>query len=112
MLQRAGGVAATFKAKDIVHIIDDYVGLGYSISKDDELKFIRAVAEKTSIVVDPVYSGKALYGLSKEIQKDPDAWKGHKILFIHTGGFFGLYPKKDQLLPLLPKEEIQLLSLN
>jgi hypothetical protein len=32
--------------------------------------------------------------------------EGEKVLFIHTGGVFGLYDKEKQLLDILPKETI------
>ena len=45
-------------------------------------------------------SGKAAYGLLKDIAGNPVKWKGRKILFVHTGGLLGLYDKADQLPPL------------
>ena len=45
-------------------------------------------------------SGKAAYGLLKDIAGNPVKWKGRKILFVHTGGLLGLYDKGDQLSPL------------
>ncbi|HPW41830.1 MAG TPA: D-cysteine desulfhydrase family protein, partial [Bacillota bacterium] len=42
----------------------------------------------------PVYTGKAMYGLTEEIKKGK--FKNYKnILFIHTGGLFGLFPQGD-----------------
>lgn len=42
-------------------------------------------------------SGKAAYGLLKDMAGNPAKWKGRKILFVHTGGLLGLYDKVDQL---------------
>jgi D-cysteine desulfhydrase len=36
-----------------------------------------------------VYTGKAIYALEKELQINPERFKGNKILFIHTGGIYG-----------------------
>ena len=47
--------------------------------------FITSVARETSIVLDPVYSGKAAYHMVKQLNDNPDVFKGKKILFIHTG---------------------------
>lgn len=47
------------------------------------------------------FAGKALFGLLADIRADPGAWRGRRILFIHTGGLFGLYDKESQLLPLI-----------
>lgn len=42
-------------------------------------------------------SGKATYGMLKDMAANPAKWKGRKILFVHTGGLLGLYDKVDQL---------------
>lgn len=39
---------------------------------------MQEVAEATGIVLDPVYSGKAIHGLLSEIRASPDAWRGRK----------------------------------
>jgi D-cysteine desulfhydrase len=86
--------------KDI-NIIDGYVGRGYAISRPEELKFIHDLAKLEGIILDPVYTGKAMYGLTEEIKKG--TFKDYKnILFIHTGGLFGLFPQGD-LFEFLPK---------
>ncbi len=80
--------------------IDGYKGLGYAISKADELSFIASIAAKEGIVLDPVYTGKAFYGLYQEVQKG--TFKDcENILFIHTGGQYGLFPKQEQMLEVL-----------
>ncbi|MBR1643577.1 MAG: D-cysteine desulfhydrase family protein [Butyrivibrio sp.] len=84
----------------VFSFIDGYKGRGYAISKEDELKFISKVARTEGVILDPVYTGKAFYGLYQEIQK------GHfddceNILFIHTGGLCGLFPKQEQFAEFL-----------
>lgn len=44
------------------------------------------VAAHTGIVLDPVYSGKAVHYLLKDLQANSKDWQGRKLLFIHTGG--------------------------
>lgn len=69
-------------------IIDGYQGLGYALSKDDELETISWIARLEGLVLDPVYTGKAMHGLVREIGKGN--FDGYdNILFIHTGGIFG-----------------------
>lgn len=46
-------------------------------------------------------SGKAAYGMMKDMKENPEKWEGRKILFIHTGGLLGLYDKVDQMAPLV-----------
>ena len=82
-------------SKDDMCIIDGYVGDGYAVSRTEELDFICDFAEAEGIVLDPVYTGKAMRGLYTEIK--PGTFKDSKnILFIHTGGLFGLFSKRDQ----------------
>lgn len=35
--------------------------------------------------------------MMKEMAENPSKWEGRKILFIHTGGLFGMYDKVDEL---------------
>ena len=83
------------------------VGVGYARSTDEELAFICNFGRHTGIVLDPVYGGKALYYFltnvlnPKGINFNAEITTGSKVLFIHTGGSFGLYEKQSQLLPLL-----------
>ena len=82
--------------KENIEVIDKYVGLGYAISRPEELEFIKHVARTEAVVLDPVYTGKAMYGVYNEL-KEGGALVGSKnILFIHTGGMFGLFPVSEQ----------------
>ncbi len=56
------------------------------------------------MVVDPVYSGKALYGFLKDVAAHPGVWQQKRVLFLHTGGLLSMYDKADQLLPLVQAE--------
>ena len=79
----------SFAASDI-EIIDGFLGRGYALSTKEELEFIRKVARDEGVLVDPVYTGKALFGLFQTVKKNRDAL-GKRVLFIHTGGGFGLF---------------------
>jgi len=81
--------------KEEIKIIDGYVGEGYAKSKKVELDLIKKVAENTGIILDPVYTGKAMYGLLEELKKERFSPRD-KILFLHTGGGFGLFPVKEK----------------
>lgn len=81
--------------KNDMHIIDGYVGDGYALSRPEELEFICDFAEAEGIILDPVYTGKTMRGLYTELKKG--TFKDSKnILFIHTGGIFGLFSKRNQ----------------
>ena len=47
------------------------------------------MAQREASILDPVYSGKAFYGITRELAKDPGRF-GERIVFVHTGGIFGL----------------------
>lgn len=78
-----------------IQIIDGYVGRGYALSSPDELKFLQKLAKLEGVILDPVYTGKAMFGLTEEI-KQGRLKEYHNILFIHTGGLFGLFPQKNE----------------
>ena len=48
---------------------------------EDALK----ISTATGIMLDPVYTLKGVRGMLSEIKGDPNRFKGHKILYIHTG---------------------------
>lgn len=86
--------------REEMNIIDGYKGLGYAISKDEELLFITELARKEGVILDPVYTGKAFYGLYHELKKGRFSEHKH-ILFVHTGGLFGVFPKQEQFTKVL-----------
>lgn len=66
-----------------VSIHDEDRGPAYAVASEEQLSFIVEVANQTGMILDPVYTGKALFGLAK--RKD----KPERVLFIHTGGLPG-----------------------
>lgn len=76
-------------AKDDIKIFDGFVGAGYGIVTDKEIKLIREFAQCESIIIDPVYTAKAMIGLDTIIKNK--TLPGKNVLFIHTGGIFGLF---------------------
>lgn len=77
-----------------IKIIDGYVGEGYGLSRNEEIEFIKKFAMMEGIILDPVYTGKAMYGLYNEFKKGTFEGK-KKILFIHTGGLYGIFSKSN-----------------
>ena len=83
-----------------IAVIDGYVGDGYALNRPEEIEFIAQIAKSEGVILDAVYTGKAFRGLCDQIQQGNFNRKD-KILFIHTGGHFGLFPKRklfDQFL--------------
>ena len=74
------------------HLINDaYQGEGYGMTNQEQIDFIKWVANMEGILLDPVYTGKCFYGLIEDVKagKLNDV---ESILFIHTGGVFGIEP--------------------
>jgi D-cysteine desulfhydrase len=72
----------------------DYVGAGYSRPTDSMVEAVKLLARTEGILLDPVYSGKAMAGLVDLVRKDSFP-KGSNILFLHTGGSAALYAYMD-----------------
>ncbi|CAI9754054.1 unnamed protein product [Fraxinus pennsylvanica] len=94
------GLQAGVSSRTIV-TIQNAKGLGYAMNTTEELKFVQEIAEASGVVLDPVYSGKAAYGMIRDMAENPKNWEGRRILFIHTGGLLGLFDKTQELAPLV-----------
>lgn len=82
--------------REAVVCLDRWVGGGYSIPTDEMVEAVRMLATLESVLLDPVYTGKAMAGLigmarSGEIGAD------ERVLFVHTGGAPALYAYEDVL---------------
>ena len=66
----------------------------YAVSWPEERDLIRETARRTGIVLDPVYTGKVFFGLMDQVRKGRFA-AGDRILFLHTGGIYGLLAQAD-----------------
>ena len=73
-------------------LFEEYVGIGYALSRPEELEHIKRLARLEATVFDPVYTGKATYGMVCELREGGRLRTSENILFIHTGGLFGLFP--------------------
>ena len=90
----------SFSRERDIEIVDGYVGRGYGLSRPEELDLLCELARIEGIFLDPVYTLKAFYGMTQEIRKNPTAF-GKRIIFVHTGGLFGLFVKGAELKPHL-----------
>ena len=68
----------------------DYVGPGYGMPTPGMTEAVLMLARLEGILLDPVYSGKAMAGLIDLIRKGQFA-KDERVVFLHTGGAVGLY---------------------
>ena len=68
----------------------DYGGAGYGLPGADTLDAIRLMARTEGILLDPVYSGKAMAGLL-DLCRRGSFKAGETIVFLHTGGSAALF---------------------
>lgn len=79
-----------------VRVNDKYIGPGYAAAEPAVFAAIRRVAALEGLVLDPVYTGKAFHGMLKEIERGAYAGASD-LIFVHTGGIFGLLAQRDQV---------------
>ena len=79
-----------------IEVNDSYIGPGYGQATPEVFATIRLLARTQGLVLDPVYSGKAFHGLLEEIRRGTFA-AASDLVFIHTGGIFGLLAQADAL---------------
>jgi D-cysteine desulfhydrase len=82
---------------DDINVIGGHVGPGYAKADQEVYDFIKNVAIETGIVLDPVYTAKALLGLIKELNRDGYKKFGENVLFIHTGGIYSIFNHSKEL---------------
>ena len=68
----------------------DYVGPGYGQPTAGMTEAVLMLARLEGVLLDPVYSGKAMAGLIDLIRKG-EIGKGETVVFLHTGGAVGLF---------------------
>ena len=90
--QEKYGLEFSYGPEDYV-MIDGYHGLGYALSTEEEAEFIVRTALQDGVILAPVYTGKAFWGMCLEIERGNQVF-GENICFIHTGGLFGPFPKR------------------
>lgn len=79
--------------EDVV-VFDGYVGPGYSLPTQSMVDAVQLLARTEAILMDPVYTGKAMAGMLDLIRKGYFS-NCENILFIHTGGSPALYAYED-----------------
>jgi D-cysteine desulfhydrase len=78
-------------------VLDDASkGPAYGVASPEQRAFLVDVARLSGLALDPVYAGKALFGLARAVERDP-SMQGKRVLFLHTGGLPGLLAQGDEL---------------
>jgi L-cysteate sulfo-lyase len=90
MAERLGGSPSSLGADRAIEVDDRFVGDGYGIPTPASREAIELVARREGILLDPVYTAKAMAGLIARIRAR-DFGANETILFWHTGGTPGLF---------------------
>lgn len=72
-----------------IEITDEYSHGGYAKISDALLEFILHFYQQKNILLDPIYTGKTMFGIHQQIAKG--YWDGETIVAIHTGGLQGIF---------------------
>jgi len=94
-IRRLLDLKAVAEQKDVV-LISDYAGEDYGVLTPEAVEAIKLVARTEGILLDPVYTSKAMAGLIDFIRQRRFK-KDDNVIFIHTGGTPGLFVYKEQL---------------
>ena len=91
-----------FRADDI-DVSDEVYPPGYGKLNDAVREAIWMAARHEALLLDPVYTGKAMAGLIAHVRSGRIA-TGSRVLFIHTGGLPGIFAYSNKLAPWLSEE--------
>ena len=84
-------------AREAIELLDGFQGAGYALNRPEEWSVLREVAATEGLLLDPVYTVKAMMGLRQMI-RDGRFTRDQAVLFLHTGGIYGLFPKREESL--------------
>lgn len=80
--------------RESVLTFDDYIGEGYSVPTEGMVQAAIMLARTEGILMDPVYTGKAMDGFIDLVKKGHFK-KSNNVVFVHTGGSPALYAYTD-----------------
>lgn len=76
----------------------DYVGAGYGLIDQGVADALMLAARTDGILLDPVYSAKAMKGLIALAKAG--RFEGERVVFLHTGGAQGIFGYQGELEPM------------
>ncbi len=72
-------------AADGVEVVDGFLGGGYGVPTAAMVEAVSLIASKDGLLLDPVYSGKAMAGLLAMLDRGAFV-EDDDLIFLHTGG--------------------------
>lgn len=82
-------------------ILDGYSTEGYENISNEKLELITFISQDYGLLLDPAYTGKAFYGMVNHFIYQGNEF--NRLMFIHTGGIFGVFPKMKKYLQTLER---------
>lgn len=82
-------------------ILDGYSTEGYENISNEKLELITFISQDYGILLDPAYTGKAFYGMVDHFIYQGNEF--NRLMFIHTGGIFGIFPKMKKYLQAMER---------
>jgi 1-aminocyclopropane-1-carboxylate deaminase/D-cysteine desulfhydrase-like pyridoxal-dependent ACC family enzyme len=79
-----------------IEVDDRFLGEGYGIPTPEGLAAIRLLARLEGLLLDPVYTGKAMAGLIAMIREGRFSDE-QNVVFLHTGGWPALFAYEEEL---------------
>ncbi|MFV1958066.1 MAG: D-cysteine desulfhydrase family protein [Planctomycetota bacterium] len=92
----AGYIEAAVRAGARFEIVEGYQGPGYGVTTPEGMATLAHVARTEGVVLDPIYTGKAMGGLIQEVEQGRLDREGATV-FVHTGGIFGLFAFDEEI---------------
>lgn len=89
------GLAKTFQRDDVL-LNSDYVGEDYAVPSSDGMAAMKELWGIEGILLDPVYTAKAMAGLINLARKG--GWREERVVFLHSGGTPSVFSFSPQLL--------------
>ncbi len=83
-------------AKAALKLAEDHHFGGYGKVKPELIRFMNELHQRYGIALDPVYTGKMMYGLWEMVEQG-QLKKGSRVLAIHTGGLQGIKGMNQRL---------------
>jgi L-cysteate sulfo-lyase len=93
------GLGLEVRPEDVV-VFDEYIGEGYGVVDRGVAETIRLVFQTEGIVLDPVYTAKAMAGLI-DLIKTGFFNRTDRVVFVHTGGTPALFPNREKIVGFL-----------
>jgi len=93
-------------APDEVIVDDRFAGVSYGMATVGVVQAIRLCGEQEGLLLDPVYSGKAMHGLLSWIGEGK-LTASDQVVFLHTGGAPNLFTQAESLAEGLAQLEME-----